>query len=172
MTRKIAIVGPESSGKSSLAQEMASHYKVPLVDEYARVYLENLQRGYTQGDLLEIAKGQIDLEDEVLKSNPLMIICDTNLLVIKIWSIYKYGNCENIILNLIKERQYDLQLLLRPDVPWEPDRQSENPQDWNELCDLYYKDLQLSGERFELIEGTGTNRLRSAIQSIHEFGID
>ena len=96
---KIVITGPESTGKSTLTKQLAAHFKVDMVNEYARTYLQNLTTEYTQSDLTEIAIGQISLEDKASKSNSKFIVCDTSLEVIKIWSEFKYGSCDPFIIN-------------------------------------------------------------------------
>ena len=92
MINRIAIIGPESTGKSTLAKELAEYYKTVYVPEVARFYIDELKRSYNQNDLLEIAKLQCDEEDKLLHQANEILICDTNLLVIKIWSEFKYGN--------------------------------------------------------------------------------
>src|SRR5690606_33055147 len=88
--KKIAIIGPESTGKSTLTKALASKFGEPWVEEYARPYLEKLDREYQYGDLLEIAKGQLKLEDQREKLAKRMLFCDTNLYVIKVWSDHKF----------------------------------------------------------------------------------
>ncbi|VAW26252.1 hypothetical protein MNBD_BACTEROID06-582, partial [hydrothermal vent metagenome] len=116
---KIVITGPESTGKSTLAKELAKYYKTTFVEEYARIFLTNLGRPYVQQDLLEIAKRQIAQEDSATNKNPKLLICDTSLEVIKIWSEYKYQSVDVFITNSLKVRKPDLYLLMRPDLLWE-----------------------------------------------------
>jgi nicotinamide riboside kinase len=92
--QKIIITGPESTGKTTLAQQLAQHYQTVWVPEYSRDYIAQLNRSYEEDDLLEIAKGQVRREDEmVAKHTPDLLICDTSLLVIKVWSKVKYQRC-------------------------------------------------------------------------------
>ena len=172
MTLKIAIVGPESTGKSSLTGQLASHYAASSVPEYAVEYLEGLDRSYTREDLIEIAKGQLKVEDEQLNVNPQMLICDTNLVVIKIWSDFKYGEADPIILELMKSRHYDLHLLTSPDLDWQPDKFRENPNDLEELFQLYHEELMAQLAPFKVIRGKGKDRLKSAIAAIDRLLID
>ena len=92
--RKITIVGPESTGKSALANYLSEKLNGCLVDEAARKYIDNLKRPYIEEDLLAIARLQQSEEEKCSaeKGKP-FIICDTNLLVIKIWSLHKYQRC-------------------------------------------------------------------------------
>ncbi|HXH19021.1 MAG TPA: ATP-binding protein, partial [Chitinophagales bacterium] len=89
--KKIVIVGPESSGKTFLAEKLAAHFQCLWVPEYAREYLEKLNKPYTKEDVEKIAEGQLRLEDETAAKSKSLLICDTNLLVIKIWMDHKYG---------------------------------------------------------------------------------
>ena len=141
LVKKIAIVGPESTGKSTLAEGLAKHYQTVWVPEYARGYLNKLGRGYDQSDLIKIAHGQLRLEDEWENDAKRFLFCDTNLVVIKIWSDFKYGNCAPEILQRMHERKYDLHLLTNIDLPWEADPQREHPDKRLELFNLYEKDL-------------------------------
>ena len=127
MLKKIAIVGPEASGKSVLAKELAQYFNTSYAEEYSREYLEEVGLGYSRADLLEIAKGQIKNEDEAIKQANDWVFFDTNLVVIKIWSLYKYQQLDPEITKLHQERSYDLHLLLRPDLIYENDPLRENP---------------------------------------------
>ncbi len=166
MTLKIAIVGPESSGKSTLANQLVTHYHAIEVTEFARSYLEKTSGNYVEKDLVEVAKGQVNLENEALASHPDMIICDTNLLVIKIWSCYKYDRCDSRILTLLESRSYDLHLLLKPDIPWEPGTLRENPDDRDRLFSMYQEEMETNGALYCVIKGLGTQRLEMALNSI------
>ncbi|HLF34447.1 MAG TPA: ATP-binding protein, partial [Cyclobacteriaceae bacterium] len=88
--KKIAIVGPECTGKSWLAQKLAEHFSASWAPEFAREYIDRLDRPYNRGDLLAIAKGQAKMEDHVTEGAGDLLFCDTNLLVIKVWSEHKY----------------------------------------------------------------------------------
>ncbi|MGB3587118.1 MAG: ATP-binding protein, partial [Tunicatimonas sp.] len=154
---KIITTGPESSGKSTLAQALAGYYQVVWVPEYARDYLNKLNRPYQEEDLLKIAKGQIKREDEAAKGKPDLLICDTSLMVIKIWSEYRYRRCHPWILKQIERRPLDLYLLCTPDIPWEPDPQRENPTNRDELFLLYQQ--ALADEPAVTIQGNYQQRL-------------
>ena len=97
---KIILTGPESSGKTTLCTKLSKHFKIPSIHEYAREYIHNIQRDYNKNDLLNIAKGQFLLEKR--KDN--VLICDTDLITIKIWSLLKYKDCNNFILEKIHKK--------------------------------------------------------------------
>jgi len=124
---KVVVIGPESTGKSTLSEQLAAHYQTIWVPEYARQYLEELPRSYEQHDLLTIAEGQLALEDKLATQANRLLICDTDLHVIKVWSEHKYGTCDPRILEHMAARHYDLYLLTYIDIPWEEDPQREYP---------------------------------------------
>ena len=138
---KVIITGPESTGKSWLTKALALHYNVPFVEEYARLFLKQTGGKYDEKDLLEIARGQAILEDQVIQQEPRVILCDTGIEVVRIWSEWKYGRCHPEILSLAMAREPDLYLLLKTDVPWIPDPMRENPDDRDELFAYYQKTL-------------------------------
>jgi len=165
---KVVITGPESTGKSTLAKQLAVHFNALLVKEFARSYLTNLGRAYTQSDLTKIAKEQIALEEIATNSNPDLIICDTSLEVIKIWSEFKYGNCNSFIIAELSNNLPDLYLLMTPDLPWQPDPLRENPNDRDEIFELYKKELKMLGIPFYEIWGNGDKRFKIAKEVIEE----
>lgn len=161
MLRKVSIVGPESTGKSTLAQALASHFETQVVLEYARGFLENLGRPYQESDLIDIAKGQLATEQAIIPFANQLLFCDTNLLVIKIWSQVKYNRVDPEIMELMNLESYDLHLLLAPDIPWEDDPLREHPEFRNELFEIYHQELLASGVPFHII--SGKNRLEKAV---------
>ena len=164
---KIVITGPESTGKSTLTNQIAVHYKALSIDEFARAYLSNLGRDYTKKDLTEIAKGQIEIEDKAMKKGLKFVICDTSLEVIKIWSEFKYKSCDSFITISLQQRQPDLYLLLQPDFPWVPDPLRENPNDRDALFELYKRELTSSKVPFYDIFGNGEKRFEMAKEVIN-----
>lgn len=165
-TKRIAIVGPECTGKTSLSIALAAHYQTQWVPEYAREYLQQLERPYTQLDLLPIALGQLAAEDTLVQQANGVLICDTNLIVIKIWSDFKYGNCDPQIIKLLHQRHYDLHLLTQTDIPWENDPQREHPNQRKELFAIYKKELEKLNTSYVEISGDTHSRVASAIQAI------
>jgi len=169
MTRKIAITGPESTGKSILAEQLAAHYQTAWVPEYARKYLEQLGRPYEEADILLIAKGQLSDETSKLDLAGNFLFCDTELLVTKIWSEVKYGRCDPWILEMIGLNPYDLYLLCDIDLPWEYDPLREHPGRRQFLFDLYHNELESRNFPFAVVRGTGRARLEYAIAIIESM---
>ncbi|MDC0249492.1 ATP-binding protein, partial [Flavobacteriales bacterium] len=145
---KIIITGPESSGKTTLCKVLSTHFNLPFSKEYARKYLNALNRDYIQDDLLKIAKRQ-------LKSEQNTQLLDTDLITIKIWSKYKYSDCDKWILNQIEKQKSEnrFYLLCKPDIHWEEDTLRENPNNREELFELYKKVLENLGHNYFIIEG-------------------
>jgi len=160
-------VGPESTGKSTLAKALADHFQTIWVKEYAREYIDSLTRPYNQEDLTHIAMGQLKLENELLPKANRLLICDTNLLVIKIWSDYKYGHCDPGILHELESRNYDLHLLTNIDIPWQDDPQREHPNLRQYFYNLYLKELQNRDLKYKEIMGDEDQRISSAVSELN-----
>ena len=191
MLKKIVIIGPESTGKSTLCEQVAKHYETLWCPEYARAYLLKHGNKYNYDNLLTIAMGQIALESEYIEKvnsqwsmvnkNPptnspftihqSLLFTDTNMYVMKVWCEFVFGKCPPYIQDQIKERKYDLYLLCNTDLPWIKDELREYP-DLKTRERLYhiYKDLMI-GQEVPWIEINGNNedRLLKAITTIDLF---
>lgn len=167
--RKAVILGPECTGKSELSEYLAAEFNTIWVEEYAREYLDALGRPYTPEDLNIIARGQTALENSRYPQANRVLICDTNLYVIKVWSEFKYGYCDPEILNGIKERHYDLYLLTYVDIPWIADPLREHPGQRHELYSIYLREMQNQPVPFVEIKGNREQRRRRAKESVLEM---
>jgi NadR type nicotinamide-nucleotide adenylyltransferase len=166
---KIAIVGPESSGKSTLAQELLLRARACYVSEVAREYLDDLDRAYEEADLLEIARAQASNEELIGSEFKGLMVCDTDLITIRIWSEEKFGRCHPWILEQSEKRHYDLWLLCKPDIPWEPDPQRENPHDRDRLFAKYQALLDWLERPYRIVEGGREERVQAALVAINEL---
>lgn len=164
------IIGPESTGKSTLAKALAKELETVWVPEYARDYLIQINRPYQEQDLLQIAKGQIALEDTLALQAHRWLICDTDLYVIKVWSEHKYHRCDPWILQQIAKRNYDLYLLTDIDLPWEDDPLRENPEPnmRTYFFNVYHDIVVHSHTRWQKISGTPEERIATALRAIQE----
>ncbi|MCD6091728.1 MAG: ATP-binding protein [Bacteroidales bacterium] len=169
MLKRIAILGPESTGKSQLAEDLAAYYNTFYVPEFARDFLSGLGRTYNQNDLLQIAKKQQEnIQFYKAKANNYLFI-DTELIVIKIWSAFKYKKVHPWIINEVKNQDYDLYLLTDIDLVWQPDPLREHPHQRNRILKLYIKELEKNNFPFQLISGQNKQRTLNAIKAIDTY---
>jgi NadR type nicotinamide-nucleotide adenylyltransferase len=166
--RRIAVTGPESTGKSRLAGQLAEYFHTSWIPEYAREYIDGLDRPYDETDILEIARGQMEREERQASASKGLLFCDTELIVTKIWSEVKYGRCHPWILEQIEKHPYDLYLLCYIDIPWEADPQREHPHMRERLFTLYYEELLERNFPFEVIKGLDGERLQNAVRQIRK----
>ena len=163
----IVITGPESSGKTTLAVQLSAYWKSPCVAEVARSYLKD-KISYQQSDLLEIAKQQHRNESAVLSESPSRLVCDTDLLVIMIWSEVKYGCCdpwiyetfENCLAQKSTRRRY---YLCDSNIPWQAYSLRENPNNRNELFKLYLQKLKKYELSFTIVKGDPKQRFEQVV---------
>ena len=181
MLKKIVIIGPESTGKSTLCEKLAQHYHTSWCPEFAREYLLEHGTDYSYDDLLTIAKGQVAQEEKCTvemqqamaagkAASPLLFI-DTEMYVMKVWCNFVFGKCHSWILNQIEERKYDLYLLCNVDLPWVKDELREYP-DLERREQLYniYKEIMLNQPvPWVDISGSYDERLQKAIQAVDKL---
>jgi NadR type nicotinamide-nucleotide adenylyltransferase len=173
--KKIVVTGPESTGKSTLCEQLATKCNTNWVPEYAREYLMKLGRPYTYDDLLIIARGQLDQEDRITASlkSPLVFI-DTDMYVMKVWCEYVFGKCHSFILDEIVKRKYDVYLLCNTDLPWVEDelREYPDPKTRERLYHMY-KDLMINQSTpWYEISGGYEERLHKAIAFINVLNVE
>jgi NadR type nicotinamide-nucleotide adenylyltransferase len=166
---KIAIVGPESTGKSTMSAYLANHYHTVWVTEFARGYCEKLTEPPTWQDEINMFYGQLTLENELLPRANKILICDTTFITVKIWSDYMFGRSPQEVLDELPKHPYDFYLLLDIDLPWEDDPLRDFPHMREYFMDIWYKELQALNARYVLISGTGPERYDAAISAIDDF---
>ncbi len=166
--KRIAIVGPESTGKSTLAAALAAYFQEPWVPEVAREYLEKLDRPYAYEDLHQIGRQQMQLEDKLAGEAKSYLFCDTDLRVIQVWSQHRYGKVDPWVLEELARRTYDLILLCATDLPWKADPLREHPdlEMRQQFFEIYQQLSQASGFPWVLISGDTAQRLSTAIQAV------
>ncbi len=166
MIKKIAITGPESTGKTTLATELAEYFNTVAVPEYAREYIENLNRPYNYNDILKIARKQHSLEKEYAKRANKLLICDTELIVTKIWCEYRYKKCHQWIIDNVLLQDFDLYILCNIDLAWEYDEIRENPNNRLELFNLYENELRKNSFNYKIVSGNNSERISKSIEFI------
>lgn len=186
MLKKIVIIGPESTGKSTLGQQLAEHYESLYCPEYAREYLLANGTDYNYQDLLTIAKGQVALEEEHIlrleeRAAPLLendgdipLFIDTDMYVMKVWCEFVFNNCHSFILEQIATRKYDMYLLCEPDLPWVKDELREYPDHATrlKLFHIYRELMEGQSVPWALVRGQEQKRLESAIQIVDSLFIE
>ncbi|MBN7809813.1 ATP-binding protein [Algoriphagus sp. H41] len=167
--KRILILGPESTGKSTLAEDLASHFGEPWVPEFAREYLEQIDRPYRYEDLLEIGKGQVASEELLAEQAEKFLFVDTDLRVIHIWSEHRFGKTDPWVMEQLAQRSYDLILLTDTDLPWAPDPLREYPElEMRQyFFDKYLNLAQESGVPFLVISGNRRARKKIAIKIVN-----
>lgn len=183
MLKKIVIIGPESTGKSTLCKHLAEHYNAACCPEFARAYLEKNGTNYTFDDLATIAKGQLKLEEEYEQKiinhqlhstsniqHPTLFL-DTDMIVMKVWCEYVFGKCHDFINEEITKRKYDLYLLCNIDLSWVKDslREYPNLKPRQELFTIYKNILENQTTPWQLISGFGDDRLQHAIHAVNKI---
>ena len=181
MIRRIVITGPASTGKTTLTKQLAAHYNTEFAEEFARRMLEEQNNTYKKEDLVMFSYGQVATENlafgkvemelmvgkaykKLPQNTNKFVFLDTDLITIKIWSEYKYGDCDKKILQQIEEREYDGYLLCGIDVPWEDDPQRENPNNRAELYELYKQELLHYNKKFIELTGDKDKRFKEAVR--------
>jgi nicotinamide riboside kinase len=193
--KKIVVVGPESTGKSTLCEKLAAHYNTIWVREYAREYLLANGTDYTFENLLDVAKGQLAGEEKGIEEanrlfvsaktemanttathSPLTIhhsplFIDTDMYVMKVWCEFVFDKIHPWILNQVVERKYDLYLLCNVDAPWVRDELREYPDlVIREKLYHHYRDIMINQqEPWVDISGNYDERLQKAIAAIDKL---
>ncbi len=171
---KVVVFGPESTGKTTLARDLAAHYQVPWVPEYAREYLQEKwdreQQTCQPEDLLPIAIGQMRLENALTKQADRLLICDTDLLETKVYSeAYYLGYCDPILEKYALQNRYDLYFLTGIDVPWEADDLRDKPGEREAMFAYFKEALQVHNRRFVILKGSRETRLQNAIRHLDKL---
>jgi NadR type nicotinamide-nucleotide adenylyltransferase len=168
---RISLTGPESTGKSTLAAQLAAHFRTAHAPEFAREYLAAHGAAYGLADLEAIARGQLRTEDEVAaraaQGSPL-VFCDTDLLVMKVWAEHAFGQCPPWIAEELRRPRYALTLLLNVDLPWQPDPLREHPHLRQHFMQVYRHELQTLSWPVAEISGSGEQRLARAVAAVEK----
>jgi NadR type nicotinamide-nucleotide adenylyltransferase len=164
--RKVVVIGPESTGKSTLCAQLAEHYNTCWCPEFAREYLQQTNGKYNYADLLNIAHGQLELEDSMLaRARNGYYFIDTDMYVMKVWCEVAFEQCHTWILKQIATRQYEFYLLCDIDLPWVRDELREYPDlEFRRKLFRMYRDIVINtGTMWSEVSGTDVQRLQMAI---------
>jgi NadR type nicotinamide-nucleotide adenylyltransferase len=180
--KKIVVIGPESTGKSTLCSELAARYLTDWVPEYAREYLLTHGMSYRYEDLLIIAKAQAALEDlhsaalerrwanSARPADPILFI-DTDMYVMRIWCEFVFGKCHSWILDQVAARKYDGYLLCKTDLPWVKDEPREYPDlvSREKLFHIYRDSMINQCTPWAEISGAADERLMMAVNAVDKM---
>lgn len=161
---KVAVIGPESSGKSVLCEQLAAHFNTVFVKEFARSHLTMTGGKYQFKDLVYFAQKQNVEVEASLKIANKILFCDTDLHNIKVWSLYEFKRCDPWLLQAEENQLYDFYLLCRPDIPWIKDDLRQNAHLRDELFAVYLSRLQEKNRSFGIVSGIDQDRLECAKQ--------
>ncbi|MCU4176566.1 ATP-binding protein [Marinilabiliaceae bacterium N1Y90] len=162
------LTGPESSGKSVLSEALSQKYDGLWIPEYARAYVENLNRDYTYSDVEHIARIQVKEYEDAIKSEKEWLFFDTSLIITKIWFTYIFNKYPTWLDDAIEQMQVDLFLLCKPDLPWVADGVREHENKRQELFVLYKKELERYNKKYNIVSGEAETRFQCAINHINQ----
>lgn len=169
---KVVLFGPESTGKSTLAKQLADHYDTVFVPEYSRIYAEAqlLQNKLlSKDDVLPIAQGQMQLENKWTPKANTVLICDTDLLETKVYSEAYYGICHPDLEKYAIENFYDLYFLTYIDIPWVADHLRDKPHERETMFKAFENALKTYNKPYILLKGTMAERFELAVNQIDEL---
>lgn len=166
---KIAIVGPESTGKSTVSAQLAEHYQTIWVPEYARGYCEQLIAPCSWQDEINMFNGQLALEQELLPRANKLLICDTTFITVKIWSDHTFGQSPQEVLDKLPLHTYDFYLLMNIDLPWQEDPLRDFPDLREHFMQVWHDELTALNANYTVISGSDEQRFRNAVNAIDTF---
>ncbi|WP_199051987.1 ATP-binding protein [Aquitalea sp. ASV15] len=172
---RIAIIGPESCGKSTLSLQLAAALcsqglRAVAVAEYARAYYAGRDYQVSMADIEAIAAGQLQAEQHAAAEHD-WLVCDTTVLTCKIWADVAFGQPSPALLQLYRPQDYAFTLLTAADIPWQPDPLRSHPAQRDWLLGLYQAELARQGVAYTLLQGGQAARLAQALQALGRAGL-
>ncbi|MBP6335063.1 MAG: ATP-binding protein [Bacteroidia bacterium] len=166
---RVALIGPESSGKTSLCKLLSAHYNTAFVPEYSRSYVEKLNRNYTEEDVLHCIQEQFNTEKSIIQNKYKIIFVDTDAIMGKVWLEDVFKKCPQWVEEIIQQFPYDLYLLTFPDLEFEADPVRENPHRLGFFFDWYESELIKRKLNYRVVKGSSTARFENALQFVEEL---
>lgn len=169
--RRVCIFGPESTGKSTLARDLARHFRTAYAWEYARPLLDPQGGQCTPEDIPKIVRGQIATEEALARQANRVLFCDTDVLTTTIWSDVLFGDTPPWIREAADRRDYDLYLVTDVDVPWVDDSQRffAEPAVRRAMLDRFLATLHVRQRRYAMIRGNWEERFKTACDVVEEL---
>ncbi len=164
--KRVCVFGPESTGKTTLARDLAAHYGTVAVPEYARTLFELSGGELTEANLLQVARGQLASEAALARKANKVLLCDTDVLTTTIWSQVLFGRCDPALLELVSQNPYDLTLLLDVDVPWVADPVRYLPDQRHSFFEHCREALEQQGRHYVIVRGSWEQRLSLAVEAV------
>jgi len=168
---RIVITGAESSGKSTLTEQLSQRLNLPFAPEYARVYLEQNGQDYDLDQLVHLSQLHRAYQQAQIGDAPLAIF-DTDLINYKVWAEVVFGHCPTMISDAMTEESSHRYLLCKPDIPWQPDPLRHNPNDREMLYQRHLSEIQQLNRRYEIVAGVGELRLVNALAAFERLLVD
>ena len=164
---RVGVIGPESVGKSTLCRQLSERYDFRWVKEYAREYVEQLDRPYTVSDLDAISRHLIeqvstDYDEDV-------VLFDTELIIMKVWYEHVYQYVPRELEQALRSYPMNMYLILMPDIAAEPDPVRENLQRREDFLNWYVQEVKQTNQPYYLISGQGEARTQAAYEAITDF---
>lgn len=171
---KVVLYGPESTGKTTLSKMLAAHFKTEWVPEYSREYLQakwdREQEICDMDDIIPIAKGQMELENQIAKQANKVLFCDTNLLETAVYSkVYFDEYCDPSLLKHALKAHYDLYFLTYIDTPWVEDDLRDKPHQRDFMFARFKKPLDDFDKPYCILQGSLEERFATAVKMIEEL---
>lgn len=168
-TRRVCLFGPESTGKSTLAKELAAHFKTHYVPEYAQLLLSQQQGQIIEADMELVARGQLALEASLARQSRGLLFCDTDLLTSVLWSRELFGQASGWLVEKASEQSYDLTLLCSPDVPWVKDIHRLRPDNRQEFFERCKALLEQQRRSYVVLSGDWEQRWNQALAAVSQL---
>ena len=165
---RISIVGPESSGKSTLALSLSQKLECEVCEEHSRKYLEK-KTYYDVSDLKIIAKEQDKLIRKGIERGGEYLIADTCVLDIELWSKIRFNKIDEKILDLSSKEEFDFYLLCKPDIPWEYDKLRENQYNRESIYEKFKSVMKEKKINYFIMKGSVSKRISYALKIINNY---
>ncbi len=164
--RRVCLLGPESTGKSTLAKQLAEHFQTVAVAEYARTVRNTRGGELNPEDIQTIARAQLAAERALARQANRVLICDTNLLSLALWSERLFGHCPEWFRDQANRRHYDLYLVTEDDVPFVGDSAFDEPAERKAFLQRCLKELRSRQRHFARVRGDWQERFRRARSAV------
>ena len=166
--KRVCVFGPESTGKSTLARDLARHFRTVYAWEYARPLLDPAGGQCTPEDIPRIARGQVAAEDALAYQANRVLFCDTDVLTTTLWSEVLFGDTPQWVRDLAEQRRYDLYLVTDVDVPWVDDRQRFFSDETvrRQMFERFLSAVQSRGRPHRVIRGDWRQRFAAACEAV------